>query len=340
MAQPTHPPLVVVAVDPRVELLAGLQILAEEDLRLDDILDREDTPYRRELVAALDSPAFAPAVEAYRRLGEAEFSYDAPHELMLGLEWPGLRRGEAHSAYLVERAGGMGLLEELDAALLGWGERAGFHAFLERWRPTHEALVARLERRFDVRSAIDQLEGFFGRGCRRYEIVPSPLMLGGYCARLEKRDGVADRLVALFGRGLDGDDDGDHEALEYVLHEFAHEFINSVTSEHLAAVDELAFLFEPLEETMTSYAYNDWEICFNEHLVRAATVLMQRRMGEGRLAERMLAMHRELGFAHVDACLARLEEYAGRPDRPPYRDAFPELLRALKHELGCGESGS
>jgi hypothetical protein len=47
--------------------------------------------------------------------------------------------------------------------------------------------------------------------------------------------------------------------------------VNPVTAKHIDEVNKYSKLYDPIADIMKSNAYPNWEICVNEHIVRAVT---------------------------------------------------------------------
>ena len=111
---------------------------------------------------------------------------------------------------------------------------------------------------------------------RDYNLVLSPLFQhGGIGPRVRHPD---NRLSIFSVIGPVGSVEGipvygtRDELLELIWHEFGHSFVNPVTERHRPDIGKYASLLDPILDKMAKAGgYGAWEICLNEHLIRAIT---------------------------------------------------------------------
>ena len=127
----------------------------------------------------------------------------------------------------------------------------------------------------------------------------------------------------------------DPDALEALLwHEFSHVFVGNLPDACRRRIVADSALFAPLRARMLPQGYARWEVCADEHLVRAVGVRLVARMAGARAAERALDLQLRLGFTYLPRLLAGLERYERERARfPALGDFCPDLAEAL-HEPG------
>lgn len=331
---------VKVQADPRIELLAAVQVLGDYGKKT-GLVTRFDLAYKREV-----KEYFAPfkdhaAVRKMEHLAQGGFSYDAPPAMMLYLgKPPKLKQETGFPRYLVERARGQHNLEEFRDYLRDFSEQSRFMDFFASHRAFYEQLTREAAGLVQGRDYIQTLENYFGVRQHSYTIILAPLFHPGGFAHLRERKGgqrdvfnICGPQAALGDRPVFGDEEG-FKFLAW--HEFGHSFVNPVTAEYRTQVAAYDTLYQPLAGRMQALAYGSWETCLNEHLVRAVTgrLLLAER---GRPAvEQMLEMERNRGFLYIEPLFNQLEHYENqRVKYPEYRDFFPELVTVLE-EVASG----
>jgi hypothetical protein len=110
-----------------------------------------------------------------------------------------------------------------------------------------------------------------------------------------------------------------------VRHELGHAHLNPLTDAAAVDVGRHADLFIPLAPAMRPLGYGRWDICLNEHILRAMEVRIVRAEEGTRSAERWLRRQEEKGFTLVRSALAALEGLG----RTPLADAYGEFLERL-----------
>jgi hypothetical protein len=325
-------PALEIAVDPRIELLAAVQLIGDYPL-----LTRFDYEYPRVVREHFAPLAGHPAVELFKQMRETGFSYDAPPAVMLHLsDPPELAVRLAVKESLIERAGGSEQLDEFLAALRDFARASDFEAFFASQRARYADLVDATRGLMEDRDYVAELESYYGVAQRGYHLVLAPLFhQGGYGPRLTYPDGGLE-LYAILGpqRVTDGVPVfGTAASLEHVaLHEFSHSFVNPVTEQNVAQIDAYAEpLFEPIRERMDAMSYGNWETTVNEHLVRSVTTRMAYRRDGQQAGERVIETERSRGFIYLPSLVERLAEYEASRDRyPSFADFYPQLLATFE----------
>ena len=326
----TGTPSIDVSVDPRIELLTVVQCLAGYEQ-----LGGGGLSYRREVLARFAPWRSHPAVTLFARMAREGFTGDAPPAVMLRLaEPPALELRAPFSVYLETRAGGRARLFAFLDSLRDFAAESRFTEF----HAAHERLFRRLAgdaRRVLRRTrVVEPLEDYFGVREHGYHLILAPLLpAGGYAAEVERPPGIVDCYAILgpsrasHGRPRFWDPD----ALEALLwHEFSHVFIGNLPEACRRDIVADSALFEPLRARMLSQGYARWEVCADEHLVRAVGVRLVARMEGAHAAEKALDLQLRLGFAYLPRLLAALERFEReRALFPTLGDFCPALAEAI-----------
>ncbi|HSG82227.1 MAG TPA: DUF4932 domain-containing protein [Gemmatimonadota bacterium] len=327
-AVPAASPALTVTVDPRIELLAAVQLLGDYG-----ILTRLDYEYPEAVREHFAPFAQHEAVTLFKTMSEEGFAYDAPPTAMLYLsDPPELSPQIEFDEHLVGRAGGAERLDAFIAALRDFARASDFEAFFASQRPRFDAMVAATRDTIAGRDYVAELESYYGTTQHSYHLVLAPLFhAGGYGPRIQRLDERYELFAILGPRTIvEGVPVfGSAAYLEHAaLHEFGHSFVNPVTASHAQALQAYEVpLFEPIRERMDAISYGNWQTTVNEHLVRSVTTRMAYDRDGQQAGERAAEAERSRGFIYLPALVERLAQYEAARDRyPSFADFYPQLL--------------
>jgi len=329
-SRPVRAVTIEAAVDPRIELLAVVQCLAG-DARLNDL----DLDYGREVLARFAPWRGHPAVTLYARLARDGFTWDAPPAVMLRLaDPPALELRAPFTVGLEARAGGRQHLFALLDSLRDFAAASRFMEFHRARAEEHRGLVRATRRALRRTRIVAPLEEYFGVPGQTYRVILAPLFhTGGYAARVERPAAGVDCYAILGpGRAHRGRPRfWKSDELEPLLwHEFSHAFVGTLPDSCRRAIAADSALFVPLRARMAAQGYGSWEVCADEHLVRAVGVRFVARTAGARAAERELERQTRLGFIYLPRLLAALQRYERSRERfPTFADFGAELARAF-----------
>ncbi len=321
-----------VSVDPRIELLAVVQCLAGYEQ-----LGGAGLSYRREALERFAPWRAHPAVTLFARMAREGFTHDAPPAVMLRLaEPPALELRAPFSVYLETRAGGRRQLFAFLDSLRDFATESRFMEFHAAHAGLFRRLVEETRRVLPRTRVVGSLEDYFGVREHGYHLILAPLLhAGGYAAEVERPPGIVDCYAIL------GPSRTSHgrprfwgpDALEALLwHEFSHVFVGNLPEACRLRIAADSALFEPLRARMLPQGYARWEVCADEHLVRAVGVRLVALLEGDRAAEKALALQLRLGFTYLPRLLAALERYERERARFPALGGFcPDLADALHH---------
>ncbi len=318
------------AVDPRIELLAVVQCLAG-----DDQLNTLDLTYRRDVLVRFAPWRDHPAVTLYARMAREGFSRDVPPAVMLRLaDPPALELRAPFTVGLEARAGGRQRLFAFLDSLRDFADASRFMEFEAARAGEFRALGRRVRGALRRTRVVGPLEEYFGVPGQTYRVILAPLFHpGGYAARVERPAAGVDCYAII---GPEHASRGrprfwKPHALEPLLwHEFSHVFVGTLPDSCRRAIAADSALFGPMRARMTAQGYTSWEVCAEEHLVRAVGVRLVHRMEGPHAAERELERQTRLGFAYLPRLLVALQRYEHERERyPTFADFGMELARAF-----------
>jgi hypothetical protein len=320
-------------VDPRIELMTAVELLAGDP---NFPLTGLNIGYKQEMLAWFSPWRGHPAV---KRLGELWRNIDGPPGTMMCVSPP------PELKPLMDLAECKSLSRERAADVAAWFEmladfsrQSRFDEFFRAHRPFYDSTVAAFRKLLSGDYAA-QLESYYGRRQRSYEMVLGPLLQGNFGCRVPAGEGVF-RLYDIMGPVHTADGlpaYGEAEWVrELVWHEFGHSFSNPAVNRNQALWSPYSSLFEPLREAMGRQAYREWSACVYEHANRAHVARIARRELGPDAAEAILRKEEARGFRYIRALYNRLGEYEA--DRARYKtiDDFAPRLLAVFGEAANG----
>jgi len=329
-ARPGRPATIEVAVDPRIELLAVVQCLAG-----DAQLNHLALSYRRDVLARFGPWRDHPAVTLYARMAREGFDRDAPPAVMLRLSPPpALELRAPFTVGLEARAGGRRRLFALLDSLRAFAAVTDFAAFHAAHAAEFRGPVRSTRRALRRTRIVGPLERYFGGPPMTYRVLLAPLFQsGGYAARVERPAAGVDCYAILGPERAAGGRPRFWKptALEPLLwHEFSHVLAGTLSDSCRRAIAADSALFGPLRPRMLAQGYRDWEVCADEHIVRAVGVRLVNGLAGAHAAEVELDRQTRLGFVYLPRLLAALRRYERERERfPTFADFGPELARAF-----------
>jgi hypothetical protein len=330
------PSTIKVAVDPRIELLTIVQLLADWELKNTFITDL-DFSYRQEVLAHFSQYAGHAAPVMYPDMLPFGFAYITPVQAMMyHSNPPELRALGPIPERTLKYCGGSENLEKFMAAMRDFAITTKFKAFFDAHRAYYDSVAAPVRKIIADHDYAVPLEEYCGVKQHSYTIVLGLLQSGnnGYGPRGPASDGSLD---VYFVGGVSKVENGvpffgTSDNLEYLSeHEFGHSFINPLVIAQSSEILKYSSLFRPVSYMMKKSAYGEWETCVAEHILRAVNARMTYLKNGQEAERRAIQSDRAKGFAYLEALCARLEEYEKQRDKYPTLESFfPELIGVFK----------
>lgn len=326
-----------VTVDPRVELLSIVQYLSNYSVS-NNLITSLKFDYKKIVRQHFNEFKDHEAVKFIDNLAAQGFTFDAPPTLMLYMDNNFKLRDDTQiTEYLINRISGQSNIDKLVSLLEDFSVESGFNEFFNNNKEYYTSLIdSTLLLIDDEKNIVANLENYYGISKESYNLILTSLYGPvGYGPRINTPEGehiysiigtqrlqfLNDEIVPSFGT---------EPGLEYLQnHEFSHSFINPITEESRDLANSYDHLFLPIEKQMSAMAYNSWEICLNEHIIRALTSRFAYITDEDE-GLRLLREEKEEGFIYVEELFHKLEIYENNRDTyPTIEDFYPELLSAL-----------
>jgi len=325
-----------VSVDPRIELLSAVQLLSNYPL-----LNQSDFQYKKEMLDYFSPFKSHPAVTKFIEMSNINFNYDAPPTAMLFLSNPPeLKIVTPFTNYIIGRAGGREDSEAFIEALRDFAVKSNFMDFFNAHKDFYAILIKDAEATLGDYKDVSMLENFYGISQNSYNIILVPLFAHGYGPKVEIEPSKYDIycIIGYVQRGTPSF--GERLSLRYLVwHEFSHSFVNPITEKYVNEVNKYSKLFLPIKDIMEKMAYSQWQLCVNEHIIRAVVVKFAEKAIEqdfeqdvaeimlSVLSERLLSDEVKKGFVYIRRIYDLIDTYEKNRDKyPTFIDFYPEIL--------------
>jgi hypothetical protein len=326
---------IVFEIDPRIELLAGVQSKTSW-VTGGRGPGAAPNPYYRDLAAFFAPYSQSAAMKDSEALLQRGFAYDAPAGFALSLE-PGLTPPEeGWTAYLAKRAGSKLALDGFARSMAELSAGSGFASFLARHEAEYRAWLDESTKGIEPARLIAWMAEFYGFDASRYvfhfTLASALFPRGGYSFTRSPGKGRAGKthIYQIVLAGAQRLPTGNSLA-SLGLHEFGHSFVNPAVGANPKAKD-LTSLFLPVQKRMAAMAYTGLDYFLNELVLRAATIIGQRELGyvDPSGVEALILVEESAGFYPIRRTIALLEEYrARRSAYPDFASYAPVLLDGL-----------
>jgi hypothetical protein len=336
IAADSAPSSIKVAVDPRIELLGVVQLLADWGLKSTHVTEL-DYSYKQEVLAYFSQYANLAAPGMYPEMLPYGFTLITPVQAMMYHSNPPELKalGPIHERTL-RYSGGSENLEKFITAMRDFAVTTNFMAFFDAHRAYYDSVAAPVRKIVADHNYVTALEEYCGVRQHSYTIVLGLLQAGnnGYGPRGPASDGSLD---VYYVAGVSKIENGlpffaVNDQLEYMSwHEFGHSFVNPMVLANSDEITKYSSLYQPISSKMKKNSYGEWETCVAEHILRAVNARMTYLKYGLEAGDRAILYERAKGFAYMEALCTKLEEYEKQRVKYPTIESFyPELIGVFK----------
>ena len=314
-----------ISIDPRMEVLTTVHLLSNYT-RVN-----RSSPYSKDVLNYFKPfSSHEAALMTDSLMQKYGFANDAPITFMLHLSQPPALDAQIQFPdYLLGRSGRGDNLEQYRKSIKQFAEKSDFETFWNSKIGFYNQILDLTIAEMGERNMIKVLEDYFNETNENYNIIIMPLYSGGAGPRITDTDGK-DMIYSCIGP-TNMKDDIPYLNEEYLLylvwHEFGHSFVNPVTAKYS---DRLVSdtLFEPIKNYMSRQGYNYWEICVNEHIIRAIHVRLYELHLGSQQSKVLLESELKQGFIYIEPLIEKLKEFENQRDKDniAFSEFFPELL--------------
>ncbi|WP_139902041.1 DUF4932 domain-containing protein [Clostridium thermarum] len=323
-----------IMIDPRIELLSVVQFLSSYDEKY-DLITNENFAYKDVINNYFSQYSNHQVIKTFDKMSSEGFCFDAPPTAMLYLSNP-LELFQVHELnnYLKKRSGGKEF-EKFISQLREFAIESSFDKFYNDNKEVYKNILEKNAKLLEGTSYINDIEKYYNLKNNSYNIILAPIFHpGGFGPKVKSENGSHD-VYSIQGPMFVQDNIpmfGDKDNFMYLVwHEFSHSFVNTLTEENINEVNKYIKLFDPLADVMGKQAYNTWEVCVNEHIVRAVTSrLIYIHQGKDKY-ESAIAYEKSKGFIYVEDLANKLEEFERNKDKyKDFKEFYPELIEVFK----------
>jgi hypothetical protein len=324
-----------VSIDPRIELLAMVQLVSDYDSRTGLITDFS-FKYKETMKQHFARYADHPAVKLFEKLSREDgFSFSNPPAAMLYFSNPPeLKMAQEYDKQLSDLTQKQNLNRFADE-LRDFAEDTNFSQFYLANEGFYNAILDRSAALLKNHSYVKELESYYGMKQNSYHIILSPLYHpGGFGAWLAAGDGRYDlyHIAGPFSVEKDTPIFGDEAIFRQLAwYDFGLFFIVPYTDQNMTELDKYKGLYEPLSDQMEMQGYGSWEACVNAHINRAVVCRLT-YLHEGESAYiNAVDSEKSRGFRYIEPILQALEVYEGSRDKyKSFEDFYPEIISVFK----------
>lgn len=183
------------------------------------------------------------------------------------------------------------------------------------------------------------LDDYYGMEVNSYNIILAPLLHnGGYGPRIKGDNGLYD-VYGIIGPSSTIKDNNNVSIPQFpidtisylVWHEFSHSFVNPTTEKYKTEINKYSDLYTNIRKQMESQAYPNWEICVNEHIVRAITTRLTYIHNGQAAGNQAMQSEKARGFYYIESLCDSLVIYEENRDTyPTFESYYPELIKVFK----------
>jgi hypothetical protein len=324
-------------VDPRLELLAAVQINAEYPF-----LSPLSFKYKDNMKTYFSKFKNHKVVGIFNELFNKGFSYDGPAQLITHLS----NDLELQADY-TDKLRPMITYKEYSlfvGALKDYYEVTNFQSFYNDHITLYQKIVNDVAERVKE-NKIDRLEEFFGYSQNSYNIILSPVSInGGYGLRKDGDNGydclavvgaleVIENMPQFYPKVSYAGYTCDYIFPMLIWHEFAHSYVNPLTEKFIDNVNKYSYLFDPLSEHLSQQGYGSWESFINEQIIEAivSKIVSENISVEGAKINLLLDKEHK-GLVYLDILYQKLGQYANnRKKYITFKDLcmFSQFIRIL-----------
>ncbi|MDB5118108.1 MAG: hypothetical protein JWQ79_3600 [Mucilaginibacter sp.] len=223
-------------------------------------------------------------------------------------------------------------------------EQVDFDSYLKENQVYYDLARANVEKNLPPGNLIPVMEAFYQKSFNGYIMVPSLNIPSGqnYGHMNHKTQIIYNTFGPSTLQTFDPKDpkigyDQPRHIRDLSVHEFGHSFVNpAIDKVPDTLIESSAYLYKPIEETMSKQSYPNWKICLYEHFVRAGEVMIARKLGDQITADRILNESPKSGYIYLPEIVSELEKYDRNRQQYTSYDAFVPLvverLKQLHHQ--------
>lgn len=190
-----------------------------------------------------------------------------------------------------------------------FSKESGFEKLWENLTAYRDSTAALADQNKPTEALLNKMEAFYQQEFNGYQIVPSLTLWAGPGWGFTDENNTATFILGPLAKNYDYSDEAYLQS--FSVHEFGHSFVNSIVLNHARKViDEMAHLYEPIQENMTRQGYGNWSSSVVEHFVRSGEIIIADQMKDDKLKEELWSdFVEEREFIYLPFIVDKLKHY-------------------------------
>lgn len=319
------PPLEAPVIDQRVELLSIVFRLAE----CDEYASQKNTWYVKEIENHFHPYKNHELIRYVKKIRNRGIGFDAVMQMAIHIgNAPSFEQLLPFSETVPEIRWGKSRAEKFRKLLKQFYTDAQCEKFFREQRAYYQQVVEQFMPVYDSLD-INWYTQFYGKEPEeKFRIILAPGNGGNNYGPLLDFGNGNKEIYAIMGVWEFGDDQLPrftfNDFFPILLHEFNHSFVNPMLSAVKTELESsCSTLFTQMEVEMRNQAYGDWEVMFNESVVRAAVVqYMMDHQFTPEVIEEELSENYFKGFIWIYELVEQLNRYSANRNTYPTLEGF------------------
>lgn len=330
--------LLRITVDPRVELLKIVEILCRNG---NDRITRYDSKYRSEVVKY-----FLPYVNhpSIRQLRESGFGGSTSMlSIMMHLAPPPSLAVEAPFGDELESNGlQKKTVDGYIEAMRIFARDTNFMNFYDKNYKIYRQITQKAEKESQEGRYIRHLTDYYGTRLPSYNTILAPLLaMVSVGPHVEWEKGRLDtyNIVSSLRPENGIPYFGSKERLrEIIWHEFGHSYVNGLTKSKWSELSKYSKLANNAK--MPQNYGGNWEICINEHIIRAVTARLILKVSGKEAYDFAITAQKNEGFVYIEDICNSLESYEkNRAKYTTFAEFYPEIIKVFRDQYKKLQTG-
>lgn len=321
-----------IRVDPRVELLSTVCMLADFD---EYRMANRYKPYCDEIIKHFDSFKTHKVIDILNELRVSDgISYNAPMGLAVYLKDIQSCRTRVPFDRIPEDLDKRWTPENVSRLLpelKDFAEVTRYQDSFNSHSDLNQSAVGRVANILKNAEIVPWFDRFFGRkpGYTFQLIIGLQNGAANYGAQVTLTDGPVE-MYSVVGCHLQ-DGSGlplfDETFIPIVIHEFCHSYTDPIVDKYAGCLEETGSrIFEKVKEKMIGNAYGDWSVMIKESFVRACVLRFLDQKVDKSEWQQDLDRNRKIGFLWVGQLSEKIKEYQNnRSEYQKFDDFIPQI---------------
>ena len=257
------------------------------------------------------------------------FIFSRPVELMLSLgDSEDFNVKYQLSDFCIQYCGGSDNIELLLKHLKTLWYKTDYISFFNRMKHVYDPVIERVLQTVSEYPFIDIIENEYGTSQNSYNYILSSLMNGNFGICFNNQDSGKLDLYSVFST------DNFSLSPTVLFHEYSHSFINPLTDKYYDLAQGYIDSYEKLKKYKLQdfqSGYGEFQECINEHLVRAMSIHLLKKINLIDMANNELNYDLYCGYKFIPRILECYDYYDKNRDKfNTFEQFFPQLLEAFE----------